>query len=31
MKQVDVTDAWLYRHMPIVDEAIINEIGRNQQ
>lgn len=29
MKQVDVTDAWLYKYMPIVDEAIINEIEKN--
>ena len=26
MGQIDVTDAWLYKYMPIVDEAIINEI-----
>lgn len=29
MGQIDVTDAWLYKYMPIVDEAIINEIEKN--
>ena len=28
MGQIDVTDAWLYKYMSIVDEAIINEIKR---
>ena len=29
MGQIDVTDAWLYKYMSIVDEAIINEIEKN--
>lgn len=29
MGQIDVTDAWLYKYMFIVDEAIINEIEKN--
>lgn len=28
MGQIDVTDAWLYKYMSIVDEAIINESKR---
>ena len=30
MGQIDVTDAWLYKYMSIVDEAIINEKWRGQ-
>ena len=26
MKRVDVTDEWLYKYMPVVDEAIIKEL-----
>lgn len=29
MRQIDITDAWLYKYMPVVDEAIINEIEKN--
>ena len=29
MGQIDVTDAWLYKYMSIVDEAIVNEIEKN--
>ena len=29
MGQIDVTDAWLYKYMSMVDEAIINEIEKN--
>lgn len=28
MGQIDVTDAWLYKYMSIVDEAIINMLIR---
>ena len=26
MKRIEVTDEWLYKYMPIVDEAIIREL-----
>lgn len=28
MKQIHVTDEWLYKCMPIVDEAIIRELEK---
>lgn len=29
MKQISVTDEWLYKYMPVVDEAIIRELENN--
>ncbi len=29
MKRVEVTDQWLYKYMPVVDEAIIQELENN--
>lgn len=29
MKQISVTDEWLYKYMPVVDEAIIKELEAN--
>ncbi|MBQ7942603.1 MAG: hypothetical protein IJ326_00910 [Lachnospiraceae bacterium] len=29
MKRVEVTDQWLYKYMPVVDEAIIQELEDN--
>lgn len=29
MKQISVTDEWLYKYMPVVDEAIIKELENN--
>lgn len=29
MKQISVTDEWLYQYMPIVDEALIRELEEN--
>lgn len=29
MKQINVTDEWLYKYMPVVDEAIIRELENN--
>lgn len=29
MEQINITDAWLYKYMPMVDEAIITEVEKN--